>query len=205
MAERGDGEGKEHGEPREFHYPGSFERPHRGPDREDVFTQPYNRWEAPRYVFYEGEGYHRGFYDPYGQDFDPEKGPRGGMGFQVVRQRRPSGRFAGRGPKGYVRSDEQIWEEVNERLKEHGDIDATHVTVRVSGREVTLEGSVEDRETKRLAEDVAESVYGVVDVHNRLQIAPRETAIDVDVQGPESRSGTGFLTENVEAGRTRPR
>jgi len=83
--------------------------------------------------------------------------------------------------------------------------DATHVAVRVSGREVTLEGSVEDRQTKRLAEDVAESVYGVVDVHNRLQIAPRETAIDVDVQGPESHSGSGFLTENVDAGRTRPR
>jgi hypothetical protein len=205
MAERDAGEGTEHGEPGEFHYPGSFDRPHRGRHREDVFTQPYNRWEAPRYVFYEGEGYHREFYDPYGRDFDPEKGPRGGTGFQVVRQRRASGRFAGRGPKGYVRSDQRIWEEVNERLKQHGDIDATHVTVRVSGREVTLEGSVEDRQTKRLAEDVAGSVYGVVDVHNRLQIAPRETAIDVDVQGPESRSGSGFLTENVDAGRARPR
>ena len=204
MAERGEGEGTEHGEPRQFHYPGSFDRPHRGRDREDVFTQPYNRWEAPRYVFYEGEGYRREFYDPYRRDFDPEKGPRGGVGFQVVRQR-ARGRFAGRGPKGYVRSDERIWEEVNERLKQHGDIDATHVAVRVSGREVTLEGSVEDRQTKRLAEDVAESVYGVVDVHNRLQIAPRETAIDVDVQGPESHSGSGFLTENVDAGRTRPR
>jgi hypothetical protein len=45
----------------------------------------------------------------------------------------------------------------------------------------------------------------VTDVHNRLRIAPRETAIDVDVQGAESRSGTGFLTENRETGRARPR
>jgi BON domain-containing protein len=198
-----DDEGDEHGEPREYHYPASFDRPHRGRERQDVFTQPYDRWEAPRYVFYEGEGYHRGFYDPYGRGFDPEKGPRGGMGFQVVRQRR--GRFTGRGPKGYVRSDERILEEINEHLKQHGEIDATHITVRVTGREVTLEGVVEDRDTKRLAEDVAESVRGVTDVHNRLKIAPRETVIDVDVQGPESRSGSGFLTENREAPRTRPR
>jgi hypothetical protein len=197
--------GDEHGQPREYHYPTSFDRPHRGREREDVFTQPYDRWEAPRYAFYEGEGYHREFYDPYGRGFDPERGPRGGMGFQVVRERRLRGPFAGRGPKGYVRSDERIWEEINDRLRDHGEIDATHVTVRVSGREVTLEGVVEDRRTKRLAEDVAESVRGVTDVHNRLRIAPRETAIDVDVQGAASHSGTGFLTENRETSRTRPR
>jgi BON domain len=197
--------GDEHGQPHEYHYPTSFDRPHRGREREDVFSQPYSRWEAPRYVFYEGEGYHREFFDPYGRGFDPEKGPIGGMGFQVVRERRLRGQFAGRGPKGYLRSDERILEDIHDRLREHGEIDASNVTVRVVDREVTLEGTVEDRPTKRLAEDVAASVRGVVDVHNRLKIAPRDATIDVDVQGEASRSGTGFLTENREAPRTRPR
>jgi BON domain len=171
-----------HGQPREYHSPTSFDRPGRGRERRDVFSQPYNRWEDPRYVFYEGEGYHREFSDPYETGFDPEEGPTGGMGFQLVRERRLRGPFAGRGPKSYVRSEERILEDVSERLRDHGEIDATNVAVRVVDREVILEGTIEDRRMKRLAEDVAESVRGVADVHNRLRIVPRETAIDVDVQ-----------------------
>jgi osmotically-inducible protein OsmY len=34
-----------------------------------------------------------------------------------------------------------------------------------------LTGTVSDRRTKRLAESVAESVRGVVDVHNQLRLA----------------------------------
>jgi hypothetical protein len=204
-----DGTGEEHGEPREYRYGSGFEKPERGrwSDQHpvDVYTQPYDRWSSPGYVFYAGKGYHREFIAPYAGPIHPEAG-QGGLGFQVVRQRRPrGGPFAGRGPKGYVRSDERIREEVNDWLREHGEIDATNVTVGVTNREVTLEGTVEDRRMKRLAEDVAESVRGVADVHNRLRVAPRETAIDVDVQGAESRSGTGFLTENRETGRVRPR
>jgi BON domain len=94
---------------------------------------------------------------------------------------------------------------VNDRLLEHGEIDATEIDVSVSDREVTLEGVVDDKRTKRLAEDVAESVRGVRDVHNRLRVAPLGSEIDVDVHGPESHSGTGFLTENRETSRTRLR
>lgn len=104
------------------------------------------------------------------------------MGFQLVRERRLRGPFAGRGPKSYVRSEERILEDVCERLRDHGEIDATNVAVRVVDREVILEGTVEDRRMKRLAEDVAESVRGVADVHNRLRVVPRETAIDANVQ-----------------------
>jgi hypothetical protein len=204
-----DGTGDEHGEPREYHYGSGFDKPERGrwSDQHpvDVYTQPYDRWSNPGYVFYAGKGYHREFIDPYAGAIRPEAG-RGGLGFQVVRERRlRGGPLAGLGPKGYVRSDERIWEEVNERLREHGEIDATNVTVGVTNREVTLEGTVEDRWTKRLVEDAAQSVRGVTDVHNHLRVAPRETAIDVDVQGAESRSGSGFLTENRETGRVRPR
>ena len=76
----------------------------------------------------------------------------------------------GRGPRGYQRSDERIHEEVCERLTRHGHIDASDIEIDVHEGEVTLTGMVTDRQAKRLAEDVAESVTGVKDVHNRLRL-----------------------------------
>ena len=83
-------------------------------------------------------------------------------------QRRTS--HAGRGPKGYRRSDERIEEEINEQLTRHHDIDATEIEVRVKGGEVTLTGTVDDRHAKRMAEDVAEQVFGVTEVHNQIRL-----------------------------------
>ncbi|HXK17868.1 MAG TPA: BON domain-containing protein [Polyangiaceae bacterium] len=80
------------------------------------------------------------------------------------------GGFAGRGPKGYVRSDERIREDVCDRLSWNDEIDATEISVRVENGEVTLEGSVETRHMKRLAADVAEDVVGVLDVHNTVRV-----------------------------------
>ncbi len=203
-----DGMGDEHGEPSEFRYGSGFDKPERGrwvsQEREEVFTRPYDEWSSPGYVFYAGKGYHREFVDPYAGSAQPEGGA-GGQGWQVARES-IRGPFTGRGPKGYVRPDERIWEEVNERLEEDGEIDATDVSVQVENGEVILEGAVDHRRTRRLAEDLAESVRGVRDVHNRLRVEPREGAVDVDVQGRSSHSGTGFLTGNVEGSpRTRPR
>lgn len=65
------------------------------------------------------------------------------------------GRHAGRGPEGYQRSDERIREEIDERLTHHGDMDATEIDVQVQSGEVTLTGTVADRQAKRLAEDIA--------------------------------------------------
>jgi hypothetical protein len=81
------------------------------------------------------------------------------------------GRYAGRGPKGYRRSDDRIREEVNDRLTDHSDIDPSEVEVRVEQGVVTLTGTVEDRHSKRLAEDIAEGVAGVVDVNNQIRVA----------------------------------
>ena len=76
----------------------------------------------------------------------------------------------GRGPKGWRRSDERIREEVNEALARHPDIDASDIEVRVENALVTLSGVVEDRREKRLAEDLAEDVFGVDDVDNDLKV-----------------------------------
>lgn len=90
------------------------------------------------------------------------------------------GPHVGHGPNGYRRSDERILEEVCERLMQHGRIDARHVDVIVSNGEVTLRGNIDDREMKRAAEDVAESVFGVVDVRNELKTVPPLAAQGAD-------------------------
>lgn len=82
------------------------------------------------------------------------------------------GPHVGHGPNGYRRSDERILEDVCERLMQHGRIDARNVDVIVSNGEVTLRGSVPSREMKRTAEDVSESVFGVVDVRNEIKTMP---------------------------------
>jgi hypothetical protein len=85
------------------------------------------------------------------------------------------GPFSGLGPQGYRRSGDSIRDDVCERLTLHGHIDAGGIRVRIEGNnEVVLEGTVPDRRTKRLAEDVAESVSGVRDVQNRLRVIERE-------------------------------
>lgn len=121
-------------------------------------------------------GYGQGGYTPTGFGPGQEYGYGGaeyGRGF-VPRGFSYSafavGRFAGRGPKGYRRSDERIREEVNEDLTRHPEIDASEIEVQVRDSEVTLSGKVEDRHQKRLAEDIAERSSGVTDVHNQLKV-----------------------------------
>jgi osmotically-inducible protein OsmY len=78
--------------------------------------------------------------------------------------------FAGRGPRGYQRSDSRINEDVCDRLCDSPDIDASAIDVRVSGGDVTLSGSVASRDEKRRAEDLIEQVSGVREVHNNLRV-----------------------------------
>jgi hypothetical protein len=88
------------------------------------------------------------------------------------------GPHRGRGPKGYKRSDERIFEDVNDRLTDDPMVDASDVEVRVENGEVTLNGTVASRFAKRRAEDCADSVAGVGHVQNNLRIdAGRATTI----------------------------
>src|SRR5690606_20952886 len=82
--------------------------------------------------------------------------PARGMGYAY-----PSGAWQqrGRGPKNYKRSDTRIYEDICDRLS-LGDVDAENIEVSVSNGEVTLSGTVRDREDKYRAEDIAESVLG---------------------------------------------
>ena len=85
-------------------------------------------------------------------------------------QQQQQGSHIGKGPKGYRRSDDRILEDVNETLAQHSEIDASEIEVKVSSGEVTLTGTVNDRQSKRLAEDVVERCSGVLDVRNEIRV-----------------------------------
>lgn len=76
----------------------------------------------------------------------------------------------GRGPQGYKRSDERISDEVHERLTDDPWVDASAIQVSVSAGEVTLSGTVNEREAKHRAERIVEDISGVHHVQNNLRI-----------------------------------
>lgn len=84
-------------------------------------------------------------------------------------RRRPA-RHSGKGPAGYHRSDARIAEDINDALLVSDDVDAAGISVSVNGGVVTLSGFTPTRSEKRLAEDLAEFVPGVIDVKNELRI-----------------------------------
>jgi hypothetical protein len=106
----------------------------------------------------------------WGQGSGGGQGVRGsGTGFSAAGNWM-AGPHSGRGPQGYQRSDARIEEDVCEHLTHHGMLDATGIQVHVENGEVTLTGTVESRQAKRLAEVILESISGVRDIHNQLRV-----------------------------------
>jgi osmotically-inducible protein OsmY len=139
----------------------------------------------------------------YGQSDYERFGPRAISYTAVV-----YGRFTGRGPKGYRRSDDRIREEVSEELTRHPEIDASEIEVKAESGEVTLTGKVGDRHQKRLAEDIAERCSGVNDVHNQLKVdkgffAKLFGTGEEDRDRDREQLTPGSSTERGTAGRSR--
>jgi hypothetical protein len=88
---------------------------------------------------------------------------------------RTRGAHRNRGPRNYRRSDLRITEDVCDLLMADDDVDASGMEVQVDRGEVTLSGNIPTRFEKRIAEQLAESVAGVTDVHNRLRIGKPDT------------------------------
>jgi hypothetical protein len=102
-----------------------------------------------------------------------------------------TGGMAGKGPKGYVRSDERIREDVCDRLTDDPDLDASSIDVQVKNGEVTLSGTVGTRWDRRHAEELLDDVSGTKHVQNNLRL-----------QAGEERGGSTQPT-NTDIGPTR--
>ncbi|WP_317922881.1 MULTISPECIES: BON domain-containing protein [unclassified Cupriavidus] len=108
------------------------------------------------------------------------------------------GQHAGRrvtGPKGYRRSDERVREDVCERLAMNPYIDVGEVSVEVANGVVTLDGTVRERREKYVIEEIADAVFGVTEVDNRLRMGTQggrgsAWAAGSEVGGEDTGSGT---------------
>lgn len=145
-------------------------------------------------VGYGPRGYHEGSFA------EPTSYPRGGYGGSSEQRsergsqgRRGSGPHRGKGPQGYQRSDERLREMICEALSEDDHIDASQIEVTVKNGEVTLGGHVDDRRTKREAEDCACGVSGVRDVQNQIRVK--------DERG-ERQAGRPASTPSTSYGKT---
>jgi hypothetical protein len=100
---------------------------------------------------------------------------------------------AGRGPKGYRRSDQRVLEDVNQALEDDDEVDASNIEVACEANEIVLRGTVPERRMKRLAEDLVEGLPGVKDVRNELRVSAEGQGQGQQAQpgGQASRGGAG--------------
>jgi hypothetical protein len=157
-------------------YPGAFEDRYRDRPRhfDDRFAGRgyYDRdWEA------EDTGVPRGYaYSDGDRERDRSRfGTGGGISgsYPLHRPRRgvaPGAGYRGKGPAGYQRTDERLRELICEALTDDDRVDATNIEVTVKNGEVTLSGTVEERQMKRSAEDCVEAIYGVRDIQNLIRV-----------------------------------
>jgi osmotically-inducible protein OsmY len=124
-------------------------------------------------------------------------GGQGYAGHDTGRGMQCSGQHAGKGPKGYRRSDERITEEINDQLITHSEIDPSEIEVKVTQGEVTLTGTVDDRQAKRLAEDIAEHVAGVTEVQNQIRVQRESGGRNSGSQGSKEKEGQRTTQKNT--------
>jgi uncharacterized protein (DUF2267 family) len=167
--------GGRHGGSRGFGEPYGWGRAVGGDERDRDFGEEGGGYGAERYGLEDYDlrsdlrGRERGYFDQASDEGDRNAERRHNL------DQMRAGEHRGRGPRGYARSDERIHEEVCQRLTDDPWIDASEIEVTVSNREVTLSGTVDNRETRRRAEDCAENVQGVAHVQNNIRVGRDRT------------------------------
>lgn len=141
-------------------YQGSYNTPNRNISREHY--QPNSEYRTG-YGF-NSDSYNTPSSNHYNQESSNWNSPFGNSNRESNQQN-----FRGYGPSNYTRSDERIIEDINDRLSDSPYLDARELDVKVSQGEVTLQGNVDSRHSKRFAEDICESVSGVRHVENRVR------------------------------------
>ncbi len=125
----------------------------------------------------------------------PDDAGAGGTSGRWERAYRDQGRasYRGRGPRGYVRSDQRILEDVHERLCDDPIVDATDIEVHCDQGHVILSGRVPMRWMKHRAEDIVDSLPGVKDIDNRIRVSAEEPVAQGDFDTSRT-TGAGFDT-----------
>jgi osmotically-inducible protein OsmY len=183
---------------------------------EDQFEDDYGFQQASNYGqgqhFGQGQMFGQGLNRPFRQDrqwgtpygsgfMTPYQGTQMGQGLQMG-QGSQLGQNTGKGPRGFTRSDDRIKEDICERLTDNPEIDATDIEIRVQNGEVTLTGTVDERWTKRMAEDIAESVSGVKQIQNQIRFQENQSPQSQSSgrQGPGAETGGKRTQEHETVG-----
>jgi|GEM_PF-750953 len=99
--------------------------------------------------------------------YDPQIGQLGGGSRSASGTEKD---YSGRGPRGYQRADDKIWEDVCDALANAFEVDASDMEVYVEDNVVFLSGNANTPEEAWRAEKLAYNVYGVDSVRNQLHI-----------------------------------
>lgn len=118
------------------------------------------------------------------------------------RDHHTEGQYRGKGPKEYRRSDNRIHEDVCDRLSDDPYVDASDVEVKVENGEVTVSGTVDNRNTRRRIEDIIDSVQGVSHVQNNLRVGQAMTVGSTTIKTSAVENGPVSNT-NIDSGRTK--
>lgn len=163
-------------------------RPGRGRQHRDG-----RRWDdgfVPGSYGFGGEGRHES-----GDPPDPP-GPSAAGWERAYRAQGQAG-YRGHGPRGYMRSDERILEDLCDQLCDDPIVDASDIEVHCDQGRVVLSGRVPTRWMKHRAEDIADAVRGVKDVDNRVRVSAEEPVAQGDF---DTRRTTGKDGEDVALG-----
>jgi hypothetical protein len=109
-------------------------------------------------------------------------------------------RNAFRGLKGYTRSDDRIREDVCDRinhLSERHGMDVSEVEVRVHEGEVTLAGTIDNRQFKHRIENEAAATGGVRNVHNEVRV--RQTSLNFEGRSTDPSTSTAATAGSTPA------
>ena len=182
-------------------------------ERQGRQTENDNEWDWYYYEYrYLPYGSGRGNRDFYRGNYGDRETERGSYGDREFYRREDDyenrsdpysndwtrGPYSGVGPRGYRRADDRILDDVNDRLMWHGYVDATDIQVDVNDGVVTLSGTVNTRREKRMAEDAAESVSGVEDVTNQIQIRQSNRSFGEGSMNRQIRVGMEVIGRNGE-------
>lgn len=110
-------------------------------------------------------------------------------GFRPENMPLPQG-YGGPQPRSDHRSDQQLEDEINERLWYCGILSDQPIRIEVTNAEVILSGNTDTLEKKRVAEEAAASISGVVAVRNELDVRIRGHDEDVDTEPASTPEAT---------------
>lgn len=78
--------------------------------------------------------------------------------------------FRGVGPRTRHDDDEDLRDEINDRLRDDPELDASDILVRVIDNEAILDGTVRNKRDAERARRIADDVRGIVYVRDRLRV-----------------------------------